>query len=809
MKNGTMKKAGSYYIVIYLAVFFFAGTPSFPVEPQYENWQDIKASYLRIKLKGTIELDTADVVELDRIANIGKENIEPYCRGLYARLSRDLEEFRSKDSDNDRLSDILEKKYKTNPDDDDTDKDRLKDGDEVYVYKTNPADSDSDGDGLQDGDEVDFGSDPNKADSDSDRLNDSLEFFWKIDPNNKDSDGDGLEDGAEVWDYNTRPDTSDSDGDYLNDSLELFQYFTDPNNPDSDNDRLWDGDEINVTGTNPNNPDSDDDNLWDGFEKGVNADPNNPDTDGDGLLDGNEVNYGLRPDTSDTDGDGINDYKEVNIWGADYAIDPEKPGENERNELKPHLDWAINTGLVPESGSIYQRALAIDKMGNCYFANRFKNDVELATYLAAKKVDSTSIHYEIDSKRHGIIVAKRQPGEVYPWAHKLYSGNNLIAVGIAVDSLNNCYLAGNFKDRFVIDDSIKIKGKGLNCFLIKFDHQGKYVWHRILNMPGRKSGKVFCQDIQADNNHNLYISGGFRGTLKLNDSIFIESYNKNKNDIFIAKLDSSGAPLWIAKAGGGGDHDMAHAMAVDKDGNIAITGQVGSEVVVFSSAIPGGTVDSATTKESEDIFVVKYDSNGKYLWNAIAGGKENDKGKDVCFDSNGYIYIAANFQGELYIRKTKGPRAIKLLDIVIVKFDSDGEFVRYSHFGGRGNVDVHSIVADEKNDIYIAGDFTKTLTAKGTRMNPVTSKGQQDGFVLKINQDGQIIWDPIRFGEEHDGSLDIEGGEGATCIAVDQTGDHIYISGYFSGRSKIGDIELESIRYSNFLSRLNRGKLGK
>ncbi len=816
MKTGTMKKPGRYNIAILLAALLFAGSLSVSGQT-YENWQDIKASYLRIKLKGTIQLHTEDTLELNRILNIPIDSINPYCRGLYTKLVSNLKEFRSKDSDGDRLSDIAEKiTFHTNPDDKDTDKDRLEDGDEVFKYHTDPADDDSDDDGLKDGDEVDFGSDPNKPDTDDDKLNDSLEFVWKTDPNNKDSDGDGLEDGDEVFKYKTRPDTSDSDGDNINDSLELFKYHTNPNNPDSDDDKLSDGREVYVTKTDPNDPDTDKDGLSDGDEEINNSDPNNPDSDGDGLTDGAEVlEYGTLPDSVDTDGDGYNDSLEVYTkgWGPEYAIDPDKPGEEERNELKPHFEWARKNGRIPEGESFfYDRALAIDTNSNCYFANRFAKRVDLFTYDAEKKIDSNSISYEVNSN-YGIIAAKLGPENIPFWSHKIVSGKDIIPTGMAVDRFNNCYLAGYFTKRFVIDDSIKVKGKGLNSFLIKFDGQGKYLWHEILNKHGGKNNKVYCQDIQVDSSGNLYMAGGFRGIFELNDSISVKTKNNDKNDIFIAKLDSSRQPLWIASAGGSDNHDMANALAVDKDGNIAITGQVGSDVVMFSSAAPDSTIDTVSTKENEDIFIAKYNRNGKYLWNIIAGGRDIDNGKDVCFDNNGNIYIASNFRKTLYIGEIRGRSAMKSKDIVVVKFNPQGVLDWYRHFGGSGDVDVHSIAADGENNIYIAGDFTKTLIAlgnhRGKRMSPIKSKGEKDGFILKLNEDGEIIWDPIRFGEKHNGSIDIEGGEGATCIVVDPTGNYIYVSGFFSGASKIGDIELESIRYSNFISRLNRGKLGK
>jgi peroxiredoxin len=89
---------------------------------------------------------------------------------------------------------------------------------------------DSDGDGISDSDETDIvGTDPNDADSDKDGLIDGDELSFGSNPLVKDSDGDGLDDGDE-WLAQTRPDLMDSDADGFSDGQEITK-GTDPNDP--------------------------------------------------------------------------------------------------------------------------------------------------------------------------------------------------------------------------------------------------------------------------------------------------------------------------------------------------------------------------------------------------------------------------------------------------------------------------------------------------------------------------------------------------------------------------------------------------
>jgi outer membrane protein OmpA-like peptidoglycan-associated protein/opacity protein-like surface antigen len=179
------------------------------------------------------------------------------------------------DDDKDGLIKRDEKEIGTNPNDPDTDKDGLKDGEEVTTYYTNPLKADTDEDGLNDGEEV---------------------FKYKTNPNKMDTDNDQLSDGDEVLKYNTDPLKADTDGDGLTDGEEVLNTKTDPNKADTDGDGLSDGDEVKIYKTNPLNPDTDGDKLTDAEEiNRYKTDPLNPDTDGGTVDDFTEVNRGTNP----------------------------------------------------------------------------------------------------------------------------------------------------------------------------------------------------------------------------------------------------------------------------------------------------------------------------------------------------------------------------------------------------------------------------------------------------------------------------------------------------------------------------------
>lgn len=129
------------------------------------------------------------------------------------------------DSDNDELGDYFEKLYNTDINNEDSDGDGLKDGEEVFLTVTDPSLKDTDGNGIDDGDE----------DSDEDGLTDKEEMYYGTNPILKDSEGDGLTDFEEVKIYGIDPLKDDTDDDGVDDYSEIFITKTNPKQNDSEN----------------------------------------------------------------------------------------------------------------------------------------------------------------------------------------------------------------------------------------------------------------------------------------------------------------------------------------------------------------------------------------------------------------------------------------------------------------------------------------------------------------------------------------------------------------------------------------------
>lgn len=128
---------------------------------------------------------------------------------------------------------------------------------------------------------------------------------------------------------------------------------------------------------------------------------------------------------------------------------------------------------------------------------------------------------------------------------------------------------------------------------------------------------------------------------------------------------------------------------------------------------------------------------------AMGGGRpfENEHGKAVKTDSDGNIYtIGAIQEGVVDFNP---PLSVNTLDasafrgyyMFILKTDSKGNFIWVK---GIGNASASSIEIDNLDNIYISGAFTNTVELSSSIS--MTSNGNDDAFILKLDTAGNYIW---------------------------------------------------------------------
>ena len=123
-------------------------------------------------------------------------------------------------------------------------------------------------------------------------------------------------------------------------------------------------------------------------------------------------------------------------------------------------------------------------------------------------------------------------------------------------------------------------------------------------------------------------------------------------------------------------------------------------------------------------------------------------------------------------------------DLFIAKIDKDGNFLWAKKVGGVGPEYGNSIAVDGSGNSYITGYFFGTATFGNTTL---TSAGWTEIFIAKIDASGNFLWAKKAGGTNNDYGY---------SIAVDGSGNSYTIGG-FEGTATFGNISLTSVKDSN------------
>lgn len=337
---------------------------------------------------------------------------------------------------------------------------------------------------------------------------------------------------------------------------------------------------------------------------------------------------------------------------------------------------------------------------------------------------------------------------------------------IAVDSNGNSYITGSYQDTGVFG-SYSLTNRGQqDVFVAKIDANGNYLW-------AAKAGGTYYDvgnDITIDSSGNVYITGVFNSpTIYFgNNNSMTLTRTGSSNDVFVAKLNSSGTWIWAKKAGGNYS-DGGQSIALDSNNNILITG-------VFQGAQYFGSLPPFVGYGYSDIFVAKMDNNGNFLWASKAGGSNSENAKGIVVSSDNSIYICGSFAsttvtfGSLTVTNSATNNT---MDAFVAKLDPNGNWIWVRKGDGASSESAYAITRDSNDFLYIAGTKQQNLAIGGTILE---SYGEFDVFVAKIDTSGNWIWAQRAGGPNYDI---------AWGIAVDSW-SNLFVTGEFKATAVFG-----------------------
>lgn len=281
----------------------------------------------------------------------------------------------------------------------------------------------------------------------------------------------------------------------------------------------------------------------------------------------------------------------------------------------------------------------------------------------------------------------------------------------------------------------------------------------VLDWAKRVGGATFHdrgEDIHYDQRGGVLVSGTFYGTVDFDPGIgTFNLTSSGSDDIFIQKLDTAGNFIWARKVGGG-DLDRFSHLTTDTAGNVYVTGSFRST----ADFDPGAGTYSLTSNGIYDVFILKLDVAGNFVWARSIGGLNSEVANRVKVDIQGNVFIGGQYSQTVDFDPGPGVHNVGsfFTDAFLLKLNGSGDFLWVRTVNGFNSEIIKDFTLDPLENIYVTGSFSGTVDFDQTTNNigDRTAVGAEDGFILKLNSSGTFVW------VQSFGGISADGGERIT-----------------------------------------------
>lgn len=383
-------------------------------------------------------------------------------------------------------------------------------------------------------------------------------------------------------------------------------------------------------------------------------------------------------------------------------------------------------------------------------------------------------------------------------------GGSDIGQAVKVDPDKNRYVTGAFSATASFpgqavgqtNDPALTSAGGTDVFLAKYDKLGKLLW--LTQAGGSGDDEGF--DIAFDAAENVYVAGMFT------DSATFRGVNGSQKTvtgvgetIFLAKYTPSGALVWVQTGTVGSDSsNNGYGVAIEPGSqSVYVTGVTQGDTTFSSS---DGTTHTLSGPFTWHMFLVKFDTAGKFHWAQSNEAVVNSVAHKVAVDAQANAYVTGWMEGQSTFHSNNGhdltvpgfSGPIQSApdfpnDAFIVKYDHNGDALWVNHIGGykaigtdvatsaNGQVSITGIIGNLGNSAPEQASTIVTSQPGGKNINLgggiLTNPFNRDVFVATYNGTG-VLLGAQRFGGAQD-----DGGSG---IAYDSAGNLI-VAGIFQG----------------------------
>src|SRR5688572_5186885 len=276
-------------------------------------------------------------------------------------------------------------------------------------------------------------------------------------------------------------------------------------------------------------------------------------------------------------------------------------------------------------------------------------------------------------------------------------------------------------------DKTQASKGGYDYWIIKLDANGNKIWDRTFG----GNEEDFPTYIQQTSDGG-YILGGYSVSGISGDK---SQAAKGQQDYWIVKLDNNGNKLWDKTFGGSGEDDLSLVLQTT-DGGYILGGSSNSGI---------GADKSQISKGDYDYWVVKLDANGNKLWDKTFGGSNYEFLNSLQQTLDGGYILGGNSVSGISGDKTQ-PSYQGSSDYWILKLDAGGNKLWDKTFGGNSTEGLSSIQQTIDGGYFLGGGSWSGISGDKSQ----ASQGGYDYWVVKLNALGNKTWDKTFGGNDDD-----------------------------------------------------------
>lgn len=362
--------------------------------------------------------------------------------------------------------------------------------------------------------------------------------------------------------------------------------------------------------------------------------------------------------------------------------------------------WAKSAGGTKDDVG---QSIATDANGNVFVTG----------YFYSPSIDFGTTTLTNSSIAADVFVVKYDANGNVLWAKSAGGTGYEDGKSIATDASGNIFVTGHFSSSSISFGTTTLTNNTSpagEIFVVKYDTGGNELWAKI---GGESPLTERVGSICTDANGNAYITGHFYHSSISFGTIILTKTSTTEADLFIVKYDASGNVLW-GKVEGGTNDDVGRSISTDVNGNVFVTGYFKSPSLTIGTTT---LMNVGTSTGSLNIFVLKYDSNGNFLWAKGAGENDSEIANSIITDANGNAYVTGHFNsssisfGANTLIKTG---SAYYSDIFVVKYDSNGNDLWAKGVGGTDNETGLGIATDVNGNVFLTGYFHSPSITFGT-----------------------------------------------------------------------------------------------